>query len=207
MTIEQKRLAIEPENGQISVTRQCELLDLARSSLYYRACPVEAYNEGLMRLMDEQYMRTPFYGVRRMTEHLRREGYAVNPKRIRRLMRQMGLEAIYPKRRRCLSQAAAGHRRYPYLLRGLAITGPDQVWAADITYVPMYRGWLYLVAIVDWFSRYVLSWEVSVSLEADFCVAALEGALATGRRPGCGSAWTGGAGCSTTSSWSVSGGR
>ena len=176
-------MAIEPDNGQISVIRQCELLDLARSSLYYRPCRVEIYNERLMRLMDEQYMRTPFYGVRRMTEHLRREGYAVNPKRIRRLMRQMGLEAIYPKRRRCLSQAAAGHRRYPYLLRGLAITGPDQVWAADITYVPMYRGWLYLVAILDWFSRYVLSWEVSVSLEADFCVAALEGALATGRRP------------------------
>ena len=176
-------MVIEPDNQRISVSRQCELLGLARSSLYYRSRRDEATNEQLMRLVDEQYMRTPFYGVRRMTEHLRRGGHAVNPKRVRRLMRQMGLEAIYPKPRRCLSQGAAGQKRYPYLLRGLEITRPDQVWAGDITYVPMYRGWLYLVAILDWFSRYVLSWEVSVSLEAEFCVTALERALATGRRP------------------------
>jgi len=175
-------MAIEPDNARISVSRQCELLGLARSSLYYRPCRDEAYNEQLMRLVDEQYMRTPFYGVRRMTEYLRRQRQVVNPKRVRRLMRQMGLEAIYPKGRRSLSRASAGQKRYPYLLRDLAITRPDQVWAADITYVPMYRGWLYLVAILDWFSRYVLSWEVSVSLEADFCVAALERALASGRR-------------------------
>jgi putative transposase len=175
-------MAIEPDNPRITVSRQCEVLDLARSNLYYRPCRDESYNDQLMRLIDEQYMRTPFYGVRRMTESLRRQDHPVNPKRVRRLMRQMGLEAIYPKPRRCLSQAAAGQKRYPYLLRGLEITRPDQVWAADITYVRMYRGWLYLVAILDWFSRCVLSWEVSVSLEADFCVAALERALATGRR-------------------------
>jgi putative transposase len=176
-------MAIEVDNQRISVSRQCELLGLPRSSLYYRPYRDEAVNEQLMRLIDEQYLRTPFYGVRRMTDYLRRQDHPVNPKRVRRLMRQMGLEAIYPKGRRCLSQAAAGQKRYPYLLRGLEITGPDQVWAADITYVPMYRGWLYLVAIMDWLSRYVLSWEVSVSLEADFCVAALERALATGHRP------------------------
>ena len=176
-------MAIELDNQRISVSRQCELLGLARSSLYYRPCGDEAYNEQLMRRIDEQYMQTPFYGVRRMTEVLRREGHAVNPKRVRRLMRLMGLEAIYPKPRGGLSRAAAGQKRYPYLLGDLEITCPDQVWGADITYVPMYRGWLYLVAILDWFSRYVLSWELSVSLEADFCVAALERALATGRRP------------------------
>jgi len=176
-------MAIELDNGRISVSRQCELLGLPRSSLYYRPCRDEGHDEPLMRLIDEQYMRTPFYGVRRMTEHLRRQDHAVNPKRVRRLMRQMGLEAIYPKPRRWLSQAGPGQKRYPYLLGGLAIRRPDQVWAADITYVPMYRGWLYLVGILDWFSRYVLSWEVSVTLEADFCVAALERALARGRRP------------------------
>jgi putative transposase len=134
-----------------------------------------------MRLMDRQYLRTPFYGVPRMTAYLRREGHPVNPKRVRRLMRQMGLEAIYPKPH--LSHPEKGRRVYPYRLRGLAVTRPDQVWAADLTYVPMDRGWLYLVAILDWYSRYVVAWEVSVTLEAAFCVAALERALATGRRP------------------------
>ena len=154
---------------------------LSRSSLDYRSAPAEAYNESLMRLMDRQYLRTPFYGVPRMTAYLRREGHPVNPKRVRRLMRQMGLEAIYPKPH--LSHPEKGRRVYPYRLRGLAVTRPDQVWAADLTYVPMDRGWLYLVAILDWYSRYVVAWEVSVTLEAAFCVAALERALATGRRP------------------------
>ena len=130
-----------------------------------------------MRLLDEQYLRTPFYGVDKMTAWLRQEGHAVNPKRVRRLLRQMGLEAIYPRPRQGLSQPGPGQRIYPYLLGELAITRPNQVWAADITYVRMYRGWVYLVAIMDWFSRYVLSWEVSVTLEADFCVTALERAL------------------------------
>ena len=134
-----------------------------------------------MRLLDGQYIRTPFYGVDKMTAWLRLQGHAVNPKRVRRLLRQMGLEAIYPRPRRGLSQPGSGHRIYPYLLGELASARPNQVWAADITYVRMYRGWLYLVAIMDWFSRYVLSWEVSVTLEAEFCVAALARALRQAR--------------------------
>lgn len=128
-----------------------------------------------MRRIDEQYTRTPFYGVRKITDWLRKGGHDVNPKRIRRLMREMGLEAIYGKPR--LSDPAAGHRIYPYLLRGLAIVRPNQVWATDITYIRLRRGFVYLVAIMDWYSRYVLSWELSVTLDASFCVAALEWAL------------------------------
>ena len=134
-----------------------------------------------MSLIDEQYMRTPFYGVDRMTAWLRREGHGVNPKRVRSLMRQMALEAIYPHRKRGLSVPDKEHKIYPYLLQDLAITRPDQVWAMDITYVRLYRGWLYLMAIMDWFSRYVLDWEISVTLEADFCVAALKRALSRGQ--------------------------
>jgi len=132
-----------------------------------------------MRLIDEQYTRTPFYGVRNMRWWLGQQGYVVNPKRVRRLMRQMGLEAIYPKPR--LSQPTAGHRIYPYLLRELKIERPDQVWASDITYIRLRQGFIYLVAIMDWFSRYVLAWEVSVSLETSFCLSALDWALEHGR--------------------------
>lgn len=128
-----------------------------------------------MRLLDEQYTRTPFYGVMRMTEWLRRLGHEVNQKRVRRLLRQMGLEAIYAKPR--LSDPAPGHRIYPYRLRGLEIVRPNQVWSTDITYIRLRRGFAYLVAIMDWFSRYVLSWELSVTLDVSFCVAALEWAL------------------------------
>ena len=133
-----------------------------------------------MVLIDEQYLRTPFYGVDKTTEWLRREGHTVNPKRIRRLMRQMGLEAIYPRRKRGLSTPDKQHNIYPYLLKNVAVTHPDQVWSADITYVRMYHGWLYLTAIMDWFSRYVIAWELSVTLEPDFCVAALGRALTKG---------------------------
>lgn len=163
---------------RISLRRQCELLGLGRSSLYYRSQADESDNEQLMRLMDEQYLRTPFYGVPRMTEWLHRQGHAVNEKRVRRLLRLMGLEAIYPRRKQGLSQADRQHTIYPYLLRGLEITRPNQVWAADITYLRMARGWLYLMAILDWFSRYVVTWEISITLEADFCVTALKRALA-----------------------------
>jgi putative transposase len=128
-----------------------------------------------MRLLDEQYMRTPFYGVRRMRQCLIDAGYEVNPKRVRRLLRQMGLEAIYAKPR--LSTPGPGHRIYPYRLRGLTIVRPNQVWGTDITYIRMRRGFAYLVAVMDWFSRYVLSWELSVTLDASFCVTALEWAL------------------------------
>lgn len=172
-------MLIERNHRKLSISRQSELLGLPRSSVYYRPRREDAYNERLMRLIDEQYMRTPFYGVARMTAWLRSSGHAVNPKRIRRLVRKMGLEAIYPKRR--LSAPDSENRKYPYLLKGLLIDRSDQVWCADITYIPMRRGFLYLVAILDWFSRYVLSWEVSVTLDADFCVAALEGALGSSR--------------------------
>jgi len=137
-----------------------------------------------MRLLDEQYLTTPFYGALRMTAWLNRLGHGVNVKRVRRLMRVMGLEAIYPKPRKTLASIAdPAARKYPYLLKGLVINRPDQVWATDITYVPLTTGWAYLVAIMDWFSRHVIAWELSVTLETDFCLGALEQALATGRQP------------------------
>lgn len=181
MTLEQKRMAVEPDNKEIAIYRQCELLGLNRSSLYYKPCRDTQYNEQLMRLIDEQYILMPFYGIDKMTESLRRLGHHVNHKRVRRLMRQMGLEAVYPHRKRSLSMPDSQHKIYPYLLRDVQITRPDQVWSADITYIRMYRGWLYLVAVMDWFSRYVLRWEVSVTLESEFCVSALNLALSFGR--------------------------
>ena len=181
MTLEQKRRAIEPENPHIPICRQCELLNLCRSSLYYPARHETAYNEQIMRIIDEQFVATPFYGIDKMTAWLRRQGYPVNPKRVRRLMRQMGLEAIYPRQKRVLSLPDKQHKIYPYLLKNVEITRSDQVWSTDITYIRMYRGWVYLVAVMDWFSRYVLSWEVSISLESAFCVEALKKALETGR--------------------------
>lgn len=181
LTLEQKRMAIEPDNNLIPVYRQCELLGLNRSSLYYTPCRDTQYNELLMKLIDVQYIETPFYGIDKMTEWLRRQGHYVNHKRVRRLMRQMGLEAVYPHRKHGLSIPDKRHRIYPYLLKDVQIIRPDHVWSADITYIRMHRGWLYLVAIMDWFSRYVLSWEVSVTLESEFCVSALKGALGLGR--------------------------
>jgi putative transposase len=132
-----------------------------------------------MRLLDEQYTKTPFFGVPKMREALRQHGYVVNPKRVRRLLRQMGLEAIYPKPR--LSQPAPGHRIYPYRLRNVVITRPNQVWSSDITYIRLRAGFIYLVAVLDWFSRFVLSWEISTSLDAAFCCSALDHALRQGR--------------------------
>ena len=181
MTLEQRCKAIEPAHKKIPVYRQCQLLGLNRSSLYYRSRRRTEYNEMLMKLIDEQYVETPFYGIDKMTEWLCREGHHVNHKRVRRLMRQMGLEAVYPRRKRGLSISDRQHKIYPYLLKGVAITRPDQVWSADITYVRMYRGWLYLVAVMDWFSRYVLSWEVSITMESEFCISALKRALSFGR--------------------------
>ena len=160
--------------------RQCELLGLSRASYYYVARPESAENLELMRLLDEQYVRTPFYGVPRMTAWLRQRGRAVNEKRVRRLLRTMGLEAIYPRPRTSVS--AGGTGVFPYLLRDVVVERPDQVWATDITYLRLARGFAYLVAIMDWYSRYVLAWELSLTLEADFCVRALERALAQ-RRP------------------------
>lgn len=180
MPVEQRRSWIEADYGGLSITRQLELADLARSTFYYTPAGESAENQQLMRLLDEQYVRTPFYGVRRMTVWLSELGHAVNGKRVRRLLRRMGLEAIYPKPR--LSKPGMEHRVYPYLLRNLEIVRPNQVWASDITYVRLRHGFVYLVAVMDWYSRYVLSWEVSVTLDSQFCVSALEWALQR-RRP------------------------
>jgi putative transposase len=162
------------------VRRQCELLGLNRSSLYYEPAAETPQNLRLMRLIDEQYTAHPFYGSRKMTTWLREAHQEeVNRKRVQRLMRQMGLEAIYPKPK--LSLAGRGHRIYPYLLRGVSIQRPDQVWSADITYVPMAAGFMYLAAVMDWFSRYVIAWRLSNSLDGSFCLAMLEEALSQGR--------------------------
>ena len=174
-SVDDKRALIETGHPQLSVRRQCQLLGVARSSLYYEPQPDSNEDLLLMRLLDEQYTRTPFYGIRRMTAWLHQQGYKVNHKRVQRLLRQMGLEAIYPKPK--LSQPAAGHQIYPYLLRGLRIERVNQVWSSDITYVRLVSGFVYLVAVIDWFSRYVLSWEISVTMDSDFCVSALERAL------------------------------
>ena len=169
---------LEPSHATLSMARQCALLDLPRSTAYYRSRRDKTLDLDLMRVMDEQYLKTPFYGVRRFTDWLRDQGYGVGFKRTRRLMRTLGIEAIYPKPR--LSRAAPEHRIYPYLLRGLAIERADQVWCADITYIRMWRGFAYLVAVMDWFSRYVLSWRLSNTLDAAFCVEALDEALESG---------------------------
>ncbi len=159
--------------------RQCELLGLSRTALYYKPHGESGENLGLMRLLDEQYTRTPFYGVQRMTAWLKQQGYEINCKRVRRLLREMGLEAIYPKPR--LSAPEAGHRIYPYLLRGVRVERVNEVWSTDITYIRLWEGFVYLVAMMDWYSRYVLAWEVSISLESSFCVSTLEWALRQGQ--------------------------
>ena len=169
---------IEPEHSGISIFRQCELLGLPRSSFYYKPAGESEYNLLLMRIIDEQYTLTPFYGVPKMTELLRIQGHPVGPKRIRRLMRLMGLEAIYPKPKLSKKGAVSSESpKYPYLLRGLTIDRANQVWTTDITYIRLRQGFVYLVAVMDWFSRYVLSWEVSNSLDSFFCVWALDKAL------------------------------
>jgi len=170
---------IEPNSKVIPLSRQCELLGLSRSSYYYFSRRDESYNRHLMDLIDEQFTRTPFYGVSKMTAWLRLQGHPVNRKRVRRLMRWMGLEAIYPKPR--LSQGHPGHKKYPYLLKDLTIDHPDQVWCTDLTYIRMQHGFVYLVAVMDWYSRYVLSWEISTTLDASFCVRTLEESLSSSR--------------------------
>lgn len=169
----------EPGHPQISLRRQCLLLGLARWSWYYQPVGNSAEDVELMRVLDEQYTATPFYGVRRMTAWLRHRGYGVNPKRVRRLLRTMGLEAIYAKPQ--LSQPVEGHTIYPYLLRGVTVNRINQVWSADITYIRLHSGFVYLVAVIDWFSRYVLSWAVSITMDVPFCVEALNQALSQGQ--------------------------
>ncbi len=162
----------------LSMRRQCELLNVSRSRLSYEPVAVSADNLKIMRLIDEEYTRHPFYGSRRMVVHLERQRIGVNRKRVQRLMRLMGLEAIYPKPR--LSQSTKEHRKFPYLLRDVRICRPNQVWSTDITYVRLRQGFLYLVAVMDWFSRYVLSWRLSNTMDAGFCLEALTEALECG---------------------------
>lgn len=167
---------IEPTHPRLSVVRQCELLGISRSSFYYEPIGESAINLKLMRMIDEQFLETPFFGSRQMMKWLRRQELRVCRKRIARLMRKMGLSAIFQKPN--TSKPFPGHKIYPYLLKGMAIDAPNKVWCADVCYIPMRRGFLYLVAIMDWYSRKVLSWRLSNTLEADFCVAALREALA-----------------------------
>ena len=170
---------IHRRHPRLSVTRQCKLVGVSRSSVYYRPVGQSGEDLGLMSLIDRQYMARPYYGSRRMSVYLRGQGHKVNRKRIQRLMRLMGIEALY--RRPNTSKPPQHHKVYPYLLRGLDIDRVDQVWSSDITYSPMSRGFMYLVVVMDWYSRYVLSWRLSNTLDADFCVDALEEALGKGR--------------------------
>ena len=163
----------------MSLAGQCQLLGLSRSTWYEQASAPSGLNVELMRRVDEEYTAHPFYGSRRMTAVLRRAGYAVNRKRVLRLMRQMGLAAIYPKP--ALSRPDPDHRLYPYLLRGVTVTGPDQVWSTDITYIRLLRGFVYLAAILDWYSRKVLAWRLSNTLETRFCLDCLDEALRRGQ--------------------------
>jgi putative transposase len=176
---EDRRRLVEIDHAELSVRRQCDLLGLNRSTSYYEPAGASPEDLRLMRLIDEQYTAYPFYGSRRMTEWLNDQGEGINRKRIRRLMREMGLEAIYPKPR--LSAAGRGHKIYPYLLRGVKIERPDQVWSADITYIPMTSGFMYLAAVIDWYSRYVVAWRLSNTLDGGFCLEMLEEALGTGK--------------------------
>ena len=219
---------IDPQRPRLSIVRQCTLLCLNRSGLYYRYVPENETNLALMRLIDAQFLETPYYGSRQMTHHLRRVGHEVGRKRVRRLMAKMGLRAIYQKPHTTVPHPE--HRKYPYLLRDLVIDRPNQVWCSDITYIPMQRGFLYLTAIMDWSTRKVLSWRLSNTMDADFCIEALEDALASYGAPeifntdqgsqfttprftgvlderGIRSAWTGAAAGWTTYSSNASGGR
>jgi len=180
-------MMVQRNNQDITVVRQCELLTLNRSSLYYRPerdDVREAFEQRVLNAIDELYTAHPHLGRYGMTDALAQEcRIEVNPKRVRRLMKKLGLAAAYPRPRRNTSQPSDEHRKYPYLLRNLEITGPGQVWCADITYIRLYRGFAYLVAVMDWYSRCVLAWELSNTLDANFCVSALEAALASGRQP------------------------
>jgi putative transposase len=181
MSLTQRLALVERDDPVLSVAAQCRLLKVARSTVYYQPAPVDPDDLALMRRMDELYTASPFYGSRRMVAVLRRDGWSVNRKRVRRLMRLMGLEAIYQKPN--TSTRHPDHKVYPYLLRNMIIERPNQVWCADITYIPMARGFVYLVAVMDWFSRRVLAWRLSITMEADFCVDALQDAMACYGKP------------------------
>jgi putative transposase len=176
-----RRALVDRDHGGLSIRRQCTLLGLARSGVYRPRRPANDNDLALLRRLDELFTAWPFLGSRRMTALLRAEGWSINRKRVQRLMRRMGIAALGPKPR--TTKPAPGHKIFPYLLRGLTIERPNQVWAADITYVPIGRGFLYLVAVIDWASRAVLAWRLSNTMDVSFCVSALEEALARFGRP------------------------
>jgi len=181
MSLDRRRRMIGPGHPRLSIARQCELVAISRSGFYRRPAGETPLNLELMRPIDAQFLEAPWYGSRQMARHLRREGYAVGRKRVRRLMAKMGLAPIYQRPR--TGTPHPEHRVFPYLLRDLVIDRPNQVWCADITYLPMRRGFLYLVAVMDWASRRVLAWRVSNTLDVEFCLEALEEALARFGRP------------------------
>jgi putative transposase len=182
MSLDRRRRTIEPGHPRLSIARQCELVSVSRSGFYHRPAGETPLNLELMRLIDARFLEAPWYGSRRMARHLRREGHVVGRKRIRRLMARMGLAPVYQRPR--TSTPHPEHRVFPYLLRDMTIDCPDQVWCADITYLPMRRGFLYLVAVMDWATRKVLTWRLSNTLDVEFCLEALEEALARFGRPG-----------------------
>jgi putative transposase len=177
--VDLKRALVDTSHPHLSIIRQCELLDLNRSTYYLSPATGSGEDLRLMRLIDRLFLKTPFYGSRRMAECLKRSGEAVNRKRVQRLMALMGLEALYPRPR--TTAPAAGVKAYPYLLRDRVLSRVDEVWSSDITYVPMRHGFMYLTAVIDWYSRYVLSWRLSNTLDGGFCLEALDEALSRGR--------------------------
>ena len=181
MSRAERQSMVDLQHTKLSVVQQCRLLNVARSNIYYRPVPASDEDLSLMRLIDEQYLRTPYYGTRKMVAWFRRQGRVVNRKRVQRLMQLMGIEAIYPKPN--TSKKHPENKVYPYLLRDLNVDRVNQVWCTDITYIPMAKGFVYLVVVMDWKSRCVLSWRLSNTMDADFCVEALEAALARYGRP------------------------
>ena len=182
MSLERRRQLVEPHHPDLSIVRQCALMGISRSGFYHRPVGETAENLALLRIIDAQFLETPWYGSRQMARHLQRDGHAVGRKRLRRLMATMGLVPIYQRPRTTVPNPE--HRVFPYLLRDLVIERPNQVWCADITYIPMRRGFLYLVAVMDWATRKVLAWRVSNTMDTAFCIDALEEALVRHGRPG-----------------------
>ncbi len=181
MSVQRRREMIDAQHKRLSLTKQCQLLNISRTGLYYKAVGESELNMELIRLIDQQYLDTPWYGSRQMTRHLRRQGYCVGRKRIRRLMRNMGLVALVPGPH--TSRRNKAHAVFPYLLRNLVVTRANQVWCADVTYIPLAHGFLYLVAIMDWHTRHVLAWRLSTTQDTSFCLEALEDALEKYGRP------------------------
>lgn len=178
---EGKKSLIEPSHAELSISRQCELVGLSRSSFYYHPCPESAENLALMRIIDELHLEDPTKGARLLQQDLLEQGHLINLKRVRRLMQIMDLQAIYPRPN--LSKKDKEHEKYPYLLRNMSIERINQVWASDITYIPMQKGFLYLVAIIDWYSRFILSWRLSNTLSEDFCFECLQEAFGKWGKP------------------------